>query len=188
MTATAAGRTSCTQLYAACGLSHGAPPPVLGRVASFVSFDRGCSPVSTALGGKGHAWCSREATAVGRLRAHWHRREAGVGRGQRLPPARSLGAVRTYEHQLRRSRGAVGNHEQLRPELADKTRRARETSVQQHRHHAACAGKPILSFQLHPVWLIVAFCRVWSVHLIEGAVSRQGLASGACPLIGEKVA
>src|ERR1035441_10502684 len=72
-------------------------------------------------------------TCIGpdRAEVHWHRREAGIGQGQRL--ALRLGQLRSELTNLNfaGSRGAVVTHEQLRSEFT--TKASRETSPAQTR-------------------------------------------------------
>jgi hypothetical protein len=102
--------------FARCDLG-GDNAPRDRLVASFVSCDRGCLPVLTAL-----SMSEPDPVFAGSDRSHgaevhWHRREAGVGQGQRL--ARRHGQVRSELTNIdfAGSRGAVVTHEQLRSEF-----------------------------------------------------------------------
>lgn len=89
-------------------------------LASFVSSDRDCSPVWTAIMGRkrGPLFVRSDRTRrAGVIRAE---ERGDVGPGQRLTAGCRRGAVRTGEHQIRRNSGAVASHEQVRSVVANK--------------------------------------------------------------------
>ncbi len=123
---------------------HGGPAPGLGphrhalavgrqrqrQLASFASSDRGCSPVWTAIMGRKRGPLFVRSDRTRRAGVIRTEERGGVGPGQRLAAACCRGAVRTGEHQIRRSSGAVASREQVRSVVASKIRRA------------ACAAAP----------------------------------------------
>jgi hypothetical protein len=93
------------------------------RLILFVTTDRACSPVWTAISGQEPGLLFVKSDRTRRAEVIRAKEMQGVGRGQRPAAAGRLGAVRTDEHQPRRKSGAVTGHEHVRSVVVSKISR-----------------------------------------------------------------
>jgi hypothetical protein len=114
------------------------------RLILFVTTDRACSPVWTAISGQEPGLLFVKSDRTRRAEVIRAKEMQGVGRGQRPAAAGRLGAVRTDEHQPRRKSGAVTGHEHVRSVVVSKISRPWSTRARGIRRSGWASGLSVL--------------------------------------------